>query len=241
MKAMILAAGLGTRLAPLTDTRPKALVMLKGKTLLEIVVQKLIACRFDEIMINVHHFAGQIKDFLEAHQNFGIRIEVSDESGQLLDTGGGIKKAAWFFDDGKPFLVHNVDIVGNINLAQLYEAHIASDAAVTLACSVRESSRCFLFDSQHRLCGWTNKQTGEQKITVESAHPLTPMAFNGIHVINPQVTGKLPQGAFSIVDAYLELAPEMVIKAFDTSRYSAFDAGKSAQCLHLISENYKIE
>ncbi|MDR3236292.1 MAG: nucleotidyltransferase family protein [Prevotellaceae bacterium] len=241
MKAMILAAGLGTRLAPLTDTRPKALVMLKGKTLLETVVQKLIAYRFNEIIINVHHFAGQIKDFLDAHQNFGIRIAVSDESGQLLDTGGGIKKAAWFFDDGQPFLVHNVDIISNINLAWLYESHLASEAAVTLACSVRESSRCFLFDNQQRLCGWKNKKTGEQKITVASAHPLTPMAFNGIHVINPPVTGKLPQGAFSIVDAYLKLAPEAVIKAFDASNYSVVDVGKSAQGLPFTSENYKTE
>ena len=227
MKAMILAAGLGTRLGSLTENQPKALVDIQGKTLLEIVLKRLAAHGFDEIIINVHHFAGQIKAYLAAHRNFGLHLELSDESGQLLDTGGGIRKAAWFFDDGKPFLVHNVDIISNVDLSALYAAHRASDAMATLCCTARPSLRYFLFDAQNRLCGWQNVKTGEQKITVDAPLPLRPMAFNGIHIINPALVVRMPQsGAFSIVGAYLQLSPHALIKGFDAPHACITDAGK---------------
>jgi NDP-sugar pyrophosphorylase family protein len=227
MKAMILAAGLGTRLGALTANQPKALVEIQGRTLLDIALKQLAAHGFDEVIINVHHFAGQIKAYLAAHRNFGLRLALSDESGQLLDTGGGIKKAAWFFDDGKPFLVHNVDIVSDINLTQVYAAHQASGTMATLCCSSRPSSRYFLFDAQNRLCGWQNVKTGEQKITVDAPQPLRPMAFNGIHVIHPELVARMPQsGAFSIVDAYLHLSPHAPIACFDASHAEVTDAGK---------------
>jgi NDP-sugar pyrophosphorylase family protein len=227
MKAMILAAGLGTRLGPLTEKQPKALVEIQGKALLEMVLKRLAAHGFREIIINIHHFADQIKTYLATHRNFGLHIELSDESGQLLDTGGGIKKAAWFFADGQPFLVHNVDIFSNVNLAALYAAHRNSGAMATLCCTTRPSSRYFLFDAQHRLCGWQNVKTGVQKITVETSQPLTPMAFSGIQVIDPRLVALMPQsGAFSIVDAYLQLSPQVLIQCFAAPHADVIDAGK---------------
>jgi NDP-sugar pyrophosphorylase family protein len=227
MKAMVLAAGLGTRLGALTERQPKALVEIQGKTLLEIVLKKLAAHGFREVIINIHHRAAQIKAYLAARQNFGLHLELSDESGQLLDTGGGIRKAAWFFDDGKPFLVHNVDIISNIDLAQVYAAHQAAGAMATLCCTARSSSRRFLFDGHNRLCGWQNVKTGVQKITVSAPHPLRPMAFNGIHVIDPELIARMPPtGAFSIVDAYLQLSPQALITCFDAPHVEITDAGK---------------
>ena len=153
---MIFAAGLGTRLKPLTDDRPKAMVEVNGKPLIQHIIEKLTANGFDEIIVNVHHFAEQIIDFLHENNNFGIRIEISDERGMLLETGGGIKKAAHFFDDGKPFLVHNVDIFSNADLRELYNHHIESSSAATLLVSDRKSSRNLLFNDDMRLCGWQN-------------------------------------------------------------------------------------
>jgi NDP-sugar pyrophosphorylase family protein len=227
MKAMILAAGLGTRLGALTANRPKALVEIQGRTLLEIALRRLAAHGFDEVIINIHHFAEQIRAYLAAHGDFGLRLALSDESGALLDTGGGIRRAAWFFDDGKPFLVHNVDIVHNVDLTQLYAAHRASGAIATLCCSARRSARYFLFDAQQRLCGWQNVQTGERRITAAAPPPLRPMAFNGIHVISPELMAHIPPaGAFSIVEAYLQLSPHAPVVCFDASQAEVTDAGK---------------
>ena len=141
MKAMIFAAGLGTRLKPMTDTIPKALVPIAGKPLLEHVILRLKEAGFDELIVNVHHFPDQIIDFLRANNNFGIRIEISDERDVLLDTGGAIRKAAWFFDDGKPFLVHNVDILSNLNLGDLYHQHLTTNPLATLVVSERDTFR----------------------------------------------------------------------------------------------------
>ena len=152
MKAMIFAAGLGTRLKPLTDTMPKALVPIAGKPLLEHIITKLIAAGFDEIIVNVHHFADQIVDFLKSKNNFGIRIEISDETDLLLETGGGIKHASAFFDDGKPFLVHNVDILSNLDLSDFYQTSLKNNGLATLLVSERNSSRYFLFDDNAKLC-----------------------------------------------------------------------------------------
>src|SRR5664280_1226211 len=163
MKAMIFAAGLGTRLKPVTDNLPKALVPIAGKPLLEHVILKLKSAGFDEIIVNIHHFPDQIIDFLKANNNFSIRIEVSDERNLLLDTGGGIRRAAWFFDDEKPFLVHNVDILSNVDLKELYQQHLRSNSLATLVVSKRDTFRYLLFNDDNRLCGWINEKTGETK------------------------------------------------------------------------------
>ncbi|MDD3541727.1 MAG: sugar phosphate nucleotidyltransferase, partial [Petrimonas sp.] len=163
MKAMIFAAGLGTRLKPLTDTMPKALVPVAGKPLLWHTIQKLKAAGFDEIIINVHHFAGQIRQYIQDNNRFGIRIEFSDETQALLDTGGGIKKASWFFDDEKPFLIHNVDILSDIDLQNLYHFHTNSNSVATLVVSERKTSRYLLFDKNNHLAGWINEKSGETK------------------------------------------------------------------------------
>ena len=163
MKAMIFAAGLGTRLRPLTDNMPKALVPVAGKPMLERVILRLKEAGFNEITVNIHHFGEQIIDFLRAHDNFGTEIHISDERGMLLDTGGGIKKARPFLDGQEPFLVHNADILTDIDLAGLYRHHLESDAESTLLVSERKTSRYLLFDDDYHLHGWINKSTGEVK------------------------------------------------------------------------------
>ena len=199
---MIFAAGLGTRLKPLTDHLPKALVPVAGKPLLEHVILKLRAAGFDEIVVNVHHFADQIIGFLEDKHHFGIRIEVSDERGQLLDTGGGVRRAAPFFDDGAPFLVHNVDILSDLDLGALYRHHLSHNPLATLVVSQRDTSRYLLFTPEGRLRGWLNKRTGETKPPAFSPTPdLRPLAFAGIHVMSPRV--------FALMDGYPEVFPIM--------------------------------
>jgi NDP-sugar pyrophosphorylase family protein len=201
---MILAAGLGTRLRPLTDDRPKALVKVAERTLLEIAIQRLKAFGVDELIVNVHHYAGMICDFLEANHNFGIRIEVSREDA-LLDTGGGLKKASWFFEEpgvdrGQPFLLHNVDVMSAIDLGAMLRFHREQGALATLAIQDRKTSRGLVFDSTGQLCGRAvgGLETG-----------LRVLGFAGIHVLSPAVFEELKEvGAFSIVDAYLRLAAE---------------------------------
>ena len=187
MKAMIFAAGLGTRLKPLTDRMPKALVPVGGIPMLQHVILKLKQAGFSEIVINIHHFGEQIIGFLQANQNFGITIHISDERDELLDTGGGIKKAAPFFNGNEPFLVHNVDILSDIDLKALYESHLYSTNDATLLVSQRETSRYLLFDKEStRLCGWINKQTRQTKPEgfVYRPEQHEAYAFSGIHVIS---------------------------------------------------------
>lgn len=228
MKAMILAAGLGTRLRPLTNTTPKALVEVNGLTLLEMVIQQLKFYGFHEIIINVFHFAEQIIEFLQEKKNFGIDIRISYERGELLDTGGGIKNASWFFDDGAPFLVHNVDIISDLDLRQMYETHLHSQALATLAVSNRQSSRYLLFNRENTLCGWKNTSTGEIKIARATPETeLTPLAFSCIHVIQPVIFDLLPeQKVFSIIDAYLHLAAHHKIAAFKHDHSLWVDLGR---------------
>ncbi len=211
MKAMILAAGLGTRLRPLTNDRPKALVEIAGRTLLEITIERLRQFGVSEIIVNVHHFAEKMIEYLKAKNNFGIRIEVSHED-VLLDTGGGLKKAAWFFlEEGgsaAPFLVHNVDVISGIDLSKLVAHHTQNDALATLAVQQRETSRYLLFDQQMQLCG--RQYVKEQKTEmVRNAARTAPLAFTGIHVISPRLLAMMSEeGAFSIIDAYLRLSRE---------------------------------
>ena len=168
MKAMIFAAGLGTRLKPITDTMPKALVPVCSKPLLEHLVEKLKGAGFSDVVINVHHFAQMIRDYAVQHDNFGINVAFSDETDLLRETGGGIKHASKLLWDGEPFLVHNVDILSNLNLEEFYNAHMAASISpdtplATLLVSERETARYFLFDRDNNLVGWMNKLSGEVK------------------------------------------------------------------------------
>lgn len=226
MKAMILAAGLGTRLKPFTDDKPKALVQIGGRTLLENAIVKLRDNGFDEIVVNVHHFSSMIIEYLQNH-DFGVKIHISDESERLLDTGGGILKASIFLNGEEPFLVHNVDIVTDINLAELFKKHISSNSLSTLAVSKRDSSRVFLFDLEMNLSGWKNNLTGKQIIPDSNRYPLEAYAFAGIHVISPDFFTLIKtKGSFSIVDAYLSLCSKNIIKGYDVSSNFVLDVGK---------------
>jgi NDP-sugar pyrophosphorylase family protein len=229
MKAMILAAGRGTRLRPLTDHRPKALVEIGGKTLLEITIARLRAAGVTEIVVNVHHFAEMMLAYLKAKGNFGIRIEVSREQ-VLLDTGGGLKNATWFFlehSGDEPFLLHNVDIISAIDLQAVLEAHKRNGALATLAVQKRNSSRQLLFDTRGLLCG---RRTGSDPAdeTVVFADSIEPLAFAGIHVIAPRFLHLMTEGGvFSIIDTYLRLAQAGEnIRAFRADRYYWRDLGK---------------
>jgi NDP-sugar pyrophosphorylase family protein len=208
MKAMILAAGLGTRLRPLTDDRPKALVTVAGRTLLEIALARLRAFGVREMIINAHHYAEMIIEYLKANGNFGMRIELSREE-ELLDTGGGLKKAAHFFSGSQePFIVHNVDVISSIDLGRMMRFHTEENALATLAVQERDSSRQLLFDEQGQLCGRRTGRDAEAEL-VRPVHPAQALAFCGIHVLSPQIFAKMnEEGAFSIIDAYLRLAAQ---------------------------------
>jgi len=208
MKAMILAAGLGTRLRPLTNDRPKALVEVAGRTLLEIALERLQRFGVREAIVNTHHFAEMIREYLRANDYFGMRIEISEEK-TLLDTGGGLKKAAWFFLESgadEPFLLHNVDVVSSIDLVELARVHRERDALATLAVQQRATSRYLLFDEDGFLCG---RRAGldEEAQMVRTVAETTALAFSGIHVVSPRIFAEMKEeGAFSIIDAYLRLA-----------------------------------
>jgi NDP-sugar pyrophosphorylase family protein len=268
MKAMILAAGLGTRLRPLTNDRPKALVEINGRTLLEITISRLRAFGVTEVIINVHHFAGMVEQYLKSKNNFGMRIEISHEDDLLLDTGGGLKKAAWFFlehsarhDSSKsdePFLLHNVDVISNLDLAAMLQFHNEHQALATLAVQSRESGRQLLFNDQLQLSG----RRMHDKTTVISSEarnlcspstdargphsplatshsplpqskepsPLLPLAFSGLHVISPRLLPELTEsGPFSIIDSYLRLSSQgEKILAFRHDNSYWRDLGKPA-------------
>jgi NDP-sugar pyrophosphorylase family protein len=224
MKAMIFAAGLGTRLRPLTNNKPKALVEYKGKTLLEICIRKIINSGFDEIIINVHHFAGQIIKFLEKNNYFDTKIHISDETKQLLETGGGLFFAKHFFDN-EPFLVHNVDIISSIDIEKLYSYHIENQAIATLATQKRQASRRLYFDKNSILCKWKNEKTGEEKIA-RTCEYSQPKAFSGIHVISPKIFEYMHTGKYSIIDTYLQVAQSEKIIAFDHTGDNWKDMGR---------------
>ena len=228
MRAMILAAGLGTRLRPLTNDRPKALVEIAGHTLLEITLRRLASFGIREVIVNVHHFADKVVDYLKANRNFGMRVEISREE-ILLDTGGGLKKAAWFFlenGNSEPFILHNVDVISTIDPDRMVRAHSESQALATLAVQERETSRRLLFDSDLQLCG---RQSAQQPADlVRPAEEITPLAFSGVHVISQGLLGMMTEeGAFSIIDSYLRLAGQgEKISAFRADEYYWRDLGK---------------
>ena len=225
MKAMVLAAGLGTRLRPLTDNRPKALVELGGRTLLEITLTRLHSFGIREVIVNVHHFADLIIDYLRANSGFGLQVEISRED-VLLDTGGGLKKAGWFFANSpEPFVLHNVDVVTNIDLRPMIQQHSRSGALATLAVMQRETSRYLLFDQDGNLCG--RRQRDASELVRECPQP-EPLAFCGIHIISPRLLPMLGEnGPFSIVDAYLRLAAQgEKIQPFRCDQYYWRDLGR---------------
>lgn len=220
-QAMIFAAGLGTRLRPLTNDRPKALVEVAGKTLLEHNILKLRAAGFTRIVVNVHHFADQIIQFLSAHDDFGLDIRVSDERQQLLDTGGGIRHALPLFAPDEPILIHNVDIISDIDLCALYDAH---RGAATLAINQRQTQRYLMFDADHNLCGWTNISSGEVKGRMGEK-----FAFAGIHVVSPQFCQLLandPRESFPIVPFYISVCDQLSCQGYDVTGRAWVDCGK---------------
>jgi NDP-sugar pyrophosphorylase family protein len=227
MRAMILAAGLGTRLKPLTDNLPKALITVKNQTLLEILIKKLSSSGFDKIIINIHHFAELVLKHLNDNNYFGADISISDEHDELLDTGGGLKKASWFFDDGNPFLVHNVDVISNIDLKKIHLFHAGSDSIATLAVRNRKSSRHFLVSDDNLLCGWRNEKTGETKYAKKYGAELTPKAFSGIQVLSPDIFNHMPENRkFSLVDLFLKVSVSKKIYCYEHDIDDWIDVGK---------------
>jgi NDP-sugar pyrophosphorylase family protein len=233
IRAMILAAGLGTRLRPLTNDRPKALVEVGGRTMLEIALARLHSFGINDVIVNAHHFAGMIVDYLQAHDNFGMRVEVSRED-VLLDTGGGLKKAAHFFLENpagaaEPFVLHNVDVMSDIDLRKMLQSHSDRRALATLAVQQRDTARLLLFDESLQLCG-RRPGPGQPDEIVRPAQPLQRLAFCGIHVISPRLlTLMTEEGAFSIISTYLRLASAgEPILAFRADQYRWRDLGKPA-------------
>jgi mannose-1-phosphate guanylyltransferase len=227
MKAMILAAGLGTRLRPLTDDRPKALVEVAGHTLLEITLRRLRQFGVRDVIVNVHHFADRVVDYLKKNDNFGMRVEVSRED-VLLDTGGGLKKAAWFFQEDssdEPFVLHNVDVISTIDLHRMVEFHREHQALATLAVQERDTSRYLLFDEHGGLCG---RRTGREQEIVRPSTQMLARAFSGVHVISPRLLTMIDEeGAFSIIATYLSLAAQgEKICAFPADEYYWRDLGR---------------
>ena len=241
MKAMVLAAGLGTRLRPLTNDRPKALVDIAGRTLLEITLARLRTFGVREVIVNAHHFADQIVEYLKTNENFGMRIEVSRED-VLLDTGGGLKKAAWFFlEDSKhaedPFILHNVDVLSTIDLHRMVRFHTENKALATLAVQERETSRHLLFDEQLHLCGRKAGREAQPEI-VRASQQRKALAFSGIHVISPLLLSKMTEeGVFSIITSYLRLAREgEEILAFRADQYYWRDLGRREDVLQAAQD-----
>jgi len=261
MKAMLLAAGLGTRLRPLTNDCPKALVELNGRTLLEINLTRLKSFGVTDVIINLHHFAQKVVDYLKARDNFGLHIEVSREDDLLLDTGGGLKKAAWFFledasrstsNHDEPLFLHNVDILTNIDLAAMLEFHREQNALATLATQHRKTSRPLIFDSHGQLRGRAispepysslvypvpRRVTRHSPLSSSEAKSESTAAFSGIHVISPRLLPMLSEsGAFSIIDSYIRLAGEgHRILAFAADQYYWRDLGRSADLAQAASD-----
>ena len=240
MQAMIFAAGLGTRLKPLTDTMPKAMVRVGGEPLIKRVIHNLAAAGVDRIVVNVHHFASQITDYLAANGNFGLDIRISDETDALLDTGGGIRAAAPLFDPSAPILIHNVDILSNVDLKRFYGMARASEetaaadgvgaADAVLLVSWRKTKRYLLFDDDMRLVGWTNIETGEVKSPYPDTDPAKcrMYAFAGIHAMSPRMLALMDSwpDRFGIIDFYLKVCATHCIRGYAKDDLMLMDIGK---------------
>ena len=230
MKAIIFAAGLGTRLKDITDNKPKALVEVNGISLLEIALRKLKYFGFKDVIVNIHHQSEQIETFINNLRYDDLRITISDESSELLGTGGGIKKASGFFSGEKAFLAYNVDVITNLDLSEFYRKHITSGALATLAVRKRNTSRYLLVDDKNILCGWCNENTGERIISRDKPEELTSVAFSGIHIISTQLPGLITENGYcNIIDVYLRLASDHDILTVEQKSGYWFDVGKPEQ------------
>lgn len=237
MKAMILAAGLGTRFKPWTDKHPKALAVVNGKTLLERNIRYLQTFGIREVLVNLHHYPDQIIQAVNENKGWGSQITFSDETNMLLETGGGLQKAAAWFDSGT-FVLMNVDILTDLDLQAMMNYHSAHTPIATLAVTRRKTSRYFLFDADNRLCGWRNTKTGEEIIKIHDTKT-EEKAFSGIHLISPEIFLHMHrQGKYSIVDVYLELAAAHPILGFDHSGSRLVDVGRP-ESLAVAEELFK--
>lgn len=223
---MLLAAGLGTRLKPFTDKHPKALAVVNNKTLLQRNIEYLQQYHIKNVIVNVHHFAEQIIAAIEQNNGWKSNITISNEADEVLETGGGLQKASWFFKDDENFLLMNVDMLTDLNLQQMIVQHINSNALATLAVTNRTSSRYLLFDETNRLCGWRNVQTKEEKLP-RAANTLFEKAFSGIQIIRTELLSLIQQqGKFSMIDVYLSLAVNHTIQGFEHNNSKLIDVGK---------------
>jgi NDP-sugar pyrophosphorylase family protein len=231
MQAILFSAGYGTRLKPLTDAMPKALVEAGGKPMLQWNIEKLIAAGCNHLIVNVHHFPDQIVQFLQKHHNFGINIELSDESDEILDTGGGLMKAAGLFRPDEPILAHNADVISDLDLTKLSQFHTEKGALATVVVRARNTRRYLLFDEYMRLRGWRNLDSGEIRMT-EGYQPdeLKPLAFSGIQMISPELFSRVKlSGKFSIIQVYLALASTGRIVGYEDHAPVWMDIGKPDQ------------
>ena len=230
MKGLIFAAGLGTRLHPITLTKPKALVEVGGVPMLGRVISKLKDFGVTDLTVNVFHFANQVIDYIKANNSFGIDIHISDERPTLLDTGGGIVRARRWLEGSEPILIHNADIFTDFDIAHMLAVHESSRSAATLLASLRISSRYLLFDSEGTMQGWTNKSTGEVKPEGLVAESLTPLAFGGVHIISPSILPLLAdygKEVFSIIPFYIDFCKKLRITAHIPAQpYNWIDIGK---------------
>ncbi|MBC8144132.1 MAG: nucleotidyltransferase family protein [bacterium] len=230
MDAMILAAGLGTRLRPITQSLPKALVEVGGVPMLKLVAQRLIAAGATRLIVNVHHHPQQIIDYIASNAGFGVETHVSDESGELLDTGGALLQARPLFTRDAPFILHNVDVVTDIDLGAMYRAHVASNALATLAVMRREASRYLMFDDDGTLCGFGNAATGLHREARTPVGQAEHLGFSGVHILDPQVFDLMMEtGAFSIITMYMRLAANHRIAAYRVDESRWIDIGKPEQ------------
>ena len=227
MKAMILAAGLGTRLKPWTDKHPKALALVNKKSLLQRNIEYLQQFGIYNVIVNVHHFADQIIESIQQNKGWSSNISISDETEAVLETGGGLKKAAHFFIEEENFVLMNVDVLTDMPLDKMISFHLSHKSFATIAITQRKTSRYFLFNERDELCGWQNVKTGEEKI-VRAANEFNQKAFSGIHILNKKIFHYLQRwnGKFSMVDVYLNAAKTEAIRSFDHSIYKFIDVGK---------------
>lgn len=239
MQAFIPSAGLGTRLCPLTDSKPKALIEIGNQTLLERVIRRLTAVGIHHIVINVHHFADQICEFV-ARNSFSADIHISDERQQLLDTGGGLHHASSLFLPNDPILIHNVDILSTINLQALHHQHLQQHNLITLAVSQRNSSRQLLFNKSNQLIGWHNRQTDSYLWSDQPQDGATPMSYSGIAIVAPQLPALLPNtpAVYPIIPEYIRLAKTERISSFEHNSQQWADVGR-IETLHQLEETYK--
>lgn len=246
MKALVFAAGLGTRLRPLTNDRPKALVEVGGRTMLQRVITHLAASGVDDITVNIHHFGDKIIEYLERHNHFGLNIHISDERDLLLDTGGGMLKARKFLDGDEPFIVHNADVLTDLDLKAMYDFHVKHHALSTILVKPRQTQRYFLFNSEGRLRGWVNKATGETKPQgfVYDATQVEALAFGCVHVISPAIFDALEKYSaekgkvFSIAPFYAEMCHDYDFYGYQQfSDYKWLDVGKP-ETLALAAEMF---